>query len=150
MSNNIDILLEQYKIYIQTAENISEKRMNTNKFYITFLSSIITIFFIILKLFKEDFNYQLIFILLSIFGITLSIIWRVNLHSYKQINRAKFKIIHKMEHNLPYRCFEKEWKLLGNGKFLTKYIKLTNIEFFLPYLYAMLFLIVLIYYLFVR
>ncbi len=37
------ILFEQYKLYVQMADNISERRNQTNRFYITLLSGLFTV-----------------------------------------------------------------------------------------------------------
>ncbi len=123
-------LLEQYKLYVEMADRISERRMQTNKFYISLLSGLLALLSILVSMSK--FNQTVIFIIVSLLGIALCILWHINIRSYRQLNSGKFKVIHEMEQYLPFPCYDKEWELLGEGKEKSKYLQLTRVEKYVP------------------
>ena len=129
-----DHLLEQYKLYVEMADRISERRLQTNKFYISLLTGLSTLLSIFISV--KTFNQNVIFIIISLLGITLCILWHTNIWSYRQLNSGKFKVIHEMEHYLPFPCYEKEWKLLEGGKEKNMYLQLTKVERYIPLILA--------------
>jgi len=44
-----DHLLEQYKLYVQTSQQVSEKRQNSNNYLLTLNSSLVTLFVVFLS-----------------------------------------------------------------------------------------------------
>jgi len=124
-------LLEQYKLYVEMADRISERRMQTNKFYISLLSGLLALLSILVSM-DKFFNQTVIFIIVSLLGIALCILWHINIRSYRQLNSGKFKVIHEMEQYLPFPCYDKEWELLGEGKEKSKYLQLTRVEKYIP------------------
>lgn len=111
-------LLEQYKLYVEMADKISERREKTNQFYLSLMS-----LFIILISFIEK-SIIIILFIVSFIGI----LWFLNIQAHKQLNSAKFEIIHKMEHHLPFNCYEEEWDLLKEKR----YLEITKIEQAVP------------------
>jgi hypothetical protein len=136
-------LIEQYKLYVKLTDNTTVQRGNTNKFYITVLSGLLAIlsFFI-----KNNFPNTMILIV-SLLGIFLCYTWYMHIKSYKQLNSGRFKVIHEIEKQLPYCCFQEEWKYLekGNGE---KYTRLTQVEQKVPIYLGLPYLIIAFYYLF--
>ncbi len=138
-----DHLLEQYKLYVEMADKISERRMQTNKFYISILSALLALLSILIS--KDSFNQTLTFAIVSLLGITLSILWYINIKSYRQLNSGKFKVIHEMEQNLPFPCYDREWQILGEGKEKNKYLQLTRVEKYIPLILSIPYIILLLY-----
>ncbi len=135
------ILLEQYRIFVKTADDITMRRLQTNKFYLTILLGLFTIAgFFNKNGITEVLNEQIILILISVIGIALSVIWYVNIESFKLLNSAKFKVIHEMEKDLPCACFDKEWEYRDPQS----YPILTKIEKFLPIMMGIVFFIILL------
>ena len=138
------VLFEEYKLYVQTAENNSNRRQTANNFFLSFNSILIFGISYMVSRAQEP----LLIILLSFVGIIASLLWITTIKSYKQLNTGKFKIIHNLEKHLPYAVFKKEWDYLENGQNKSKYIKLTVVEKGVPYafmvLYVILFLVFLV------
>ena len=136
-------LLEQYKIYVEMMDRISSRRYKSNSFYISLLSGITAFIALIYQFFPNSdlfiSNVSIIFIL--ILSISLCIIWFIHVGSYRQLNNAKFKIIHKMEKKLPYECYKKEWDKIKK-KF---YIKLTVLEQVIPIIFIIIFIVLIIF-----
>ena len=128
------IIFEEYKLYVQTAENNSDRRQTANNFFLSFNSILMSCTGFLVATTKESW-----LILLSLIGIISSILWVTTINSYKQLNSGKFKVIHDLEKHLPYALFKKEWDYLGKGKIKEKYKKLTLIETGVPYTFMILY-----------
>jgi len=137
-------LLEQYKLLVTMADNVSARRAQTNSFYITVLSALLAI----LSLARENIVSEaqnIIFLVVSVLGMVLCIVWKININSYGQLNTGKFKVIHEMEAQLPFACYDREWEFLGAGQDSKKYLQLTKVEQYIPYLLAVPYLLLLVY-----
>ena len=131
-------LLEQYKLYVQMADNISQRRQQANQFYISLLSALIAILAVVIdKDSAELADMRLIILLISVMGIIISTIWNININSYRQLNTGKFKVIHEMEKDLPYPCYDKEWEFLGGGQNSKRYFQLTRVERWIPIIFSL-------------
>ena len=138
------IVSEQYKLYVEMADRVSIRRIESNKFYISILSVLLTLYPIISVLSNK---IKLFYALIPLLGIVLCFIWVINIESYKALNELKFKVIHELEKNLPYRCFDREWEILKEQPKNT-YIRLTYIEKYNPFLFMILYLI--LFYFFIK
>lgn len=136
---NEEFLLEQYKLCVQMADKISSRREKANKFYLTVLSSLLAL----LSIVQANFNglSNEIFLLFSLLGLALCFIWYFNIQTYKKLNSAKFKVINDMENQLPYACFNEEYKHLKQ----TKNARLTNVESKIPILFSVPYFLLFIY-----
>lgn len=135
-----DHLLKQYELYLAAAEKISDRRENANRYFYTLNTGIlISTGFLI----NSDFKSILIIlmlILLSILGVIFSIIFWYLINSYKQLNGGKFKVLHKMEEELPMQPYVDEWIELGEGKDRKKYLPFSHIEIMIPIIFGMIYL----------
>ncbi|MDY0386104.1 MAG: hypothetical protein RBT65_03040 [Methanolobus sp.] len=140
-TENLAIITEQYNIFIEMADRISERRGKANQFYIAALTGLIAIMsFIISCSISEEYQLQII-IICSIFGVLLCIVWWINLQSYGKLNAAKFSVIHDIEEKLPFACYKDEWEYLGNGNDGKKYRQLTKVERFIPIIFSLPFIV---------
>ena len=122
-------LLEQYKIFITSAEKISDRRQTANSFYVTLNTVIITLVSYLHRGQGENLdNYFLI----PLAGVVVSYTWLRLLRSYKDLNTAKFSVIHMIENKLPLNMYDAEWEALGRGKDTKKYRSFTSLEFTIP------------------
>jgi hypothetical protein len=108
-------LFEQYKLYIESAEKISDRRQNANNYFITINTALIAILGLS---FQASFFEVITWArpLLAFVGIIICVIFWYLLRSYKQLNGGKFKIIHQIEQRLPLALYDYEWDILGGGK----------------------------------
>lgn len=135
-------LLEQYKLYVQIIDNTTNQRGITNKFYITVLSALIAV----LSFLISNTLPHIIILTVSLLGLFLCSVWYIHIKSYRQLNSGRFKVIHDMEAQLPFRCFGEEWKHLKKGRG-NDYIRLTKVEQKIPIFLGIPFLMIAIYYL---
>lgn len=141
-----EILLKQYEIFTKTADDITVRRLQTNKFYLAILLGLVTIAGFLHKngMTGTQSDQTIILILISIIGIALSAIWYVNIESYKLLNTAKFKVILEMEKELPCQCFGKEWEYRVGEDESKAYPIFTKIEKFLPIMMGIIYFMVLL------
>ncbi|EKD64442.1 MAG: small integral membrane protein [uncultured bacterium] len=129
-------LFEQYKLYVEMADRVSNRRGLTNIFFATLNTTLLTAIVGFLN------NNDRSVIVLHIAGILICIIWGVLLRSYRNLNTSKFTVIGLLEEKLPASVYwHGEWYALGSGKDFKKYIPLGPIEIYIPIIYAVLFLI---------
>lgn len=141
-------LLEQYKLYVEMADRISTRRVQTNRFYISLLSGLLALLSIVVgRNIFSDFQ-TIAFMAVAILGLVLCALWNVNIRSYRQLNSGKFKVIHEMEQHLPFPCYDKEWEILGEGTEGKTYLQLTRVEQYVPFVLAVPYLLLLIHSLF--
>jgi len=140
-----DHILEQYKLYVETTNRVTDYRIRMNQFYLSLLSALLALLAFVIE--KKTFPKGGIFIILSIalLGIMLCLTWYLNLESYRQLNSGKFSVIIDMEEYLPYKCFKDEWeKYLEKGK-SDNYRRLTRIEKHIPIIMIIPYLILITY-----
>jgi len=138
-------LLEQYKLYVELADRISDRRERTNRFYISLLSVLLALLSIIVGRGILSAFQTALFMTIGILGVGLCVLWNINIRSYRQLNSGKFKVIHEMERNLPFNCYDREWEILKKGKEAKTYLQLTRVEQYVPILLAFPYLILFIY-----
>ena len=126
--------LELYKFYVSSAETIGERRQKNNSFFLTLNTTIIAVISYV-QLGIQSGESSDIYWLISLSGIILSYTWYRLIKSYKDINTAKFKIIHRIEKELPLAVYDAEWDALGRGKNPHLYLEFTKIEMVVPWIF---------------
>ena len=114
---------ENYKIFVESAEKISEKRANLNNIYLTFSLALFS-FISVSKL------NQVYFYILNILGILMSIIWFITIDNYSKRNKVKYEIINEYENKNKLKWFSEEEKrisVLTNLTFLEKLLPIAFI-----------------------
>lgn len=132
------LYMEQYKLYVQMADQVSERRLKANTFYTTLHVSFYGAMWVLLVHEIESIRsaaaidvalLTLPFLLLGV----ICLCWWFNLRSYDQLNGKKFEIVNRMEQNLPEQPWSKEWTLLGEGKkYWRAYYPLSKLERWVP------------------
>ena len=139
--NYKDHLLNQYKIYVEATERISDRRQKANSFFLT-INTILVGFTSYIHIGRKDvieFYY-----LIGIAGMVLCYTWYRLILSYKGLNSGKFKVIQEIEKQLPLSIFYAEWERLGKGKDPKHYRTFTSIEARIPFVFFLLHLLVFI------
>jgi hypothetical protein len=132
-------LFEQYKLYVASAEKISDRRQNANNYFISINTALVTLLGLSFQIkIIESFTWTRA--LLSLVGIIISIIFWYLLRSYKQLNTGKFKVIHEIEKKLPMALYDYEWDILEKGKKKEVYYPFSHVELLIPWVFGLLFL----------
>lgn len=126
-------LFDQYRLYVEMADRISQRRTTANTFFLTANAALLTV----ASGFKNDFGKYMY--LVSAVGIIVSLFWFFCIRSYKQLNSGKFKVIHEIEKKLPLQLFDYEWEILGRGKSFKKYWPLSHVECAVPFIFFALY-----------
>ena len=80
-------------------------------------------------------------IMLLVSGIIVCVVWIFFIRNFRELNRAKFEVINKLEQSLPVSAFSDEWQSLKKSK---KYIEGTKLEKVLPYAFCVLYVVIFI------
>ena len=133
--------LEQYKIYVASAEKISDRRDSANRYFLSINSALLLVGGLMFR-YTEGIGhlFWMLLICLSLLGIVTSWIFYNLLSSYQQLNRAKFKLIQKIEKNLPVELYKTEWQYLQGGGYKT----FSSVEKKIPWLFGCFYAITLI------
>jgi hypothetical protein len=131
-------LLEQYKLYVEMADRISQRRGLTNAFFLTLNTAIFSTIGIFWE-HKLDGNvWWLTFPLIMLLGQCFA--WLYLLRSYRLLNTAKYKVVGELEKRLPASPYwSAEWSALGEGRDWRKYWPLSHIEIWIPLFFAALY-----------
>lgn len=133
--NGSNHFIEQYKIYVELADRISQRRAISNTFFLTFNTTLVAALSGFYKSVPQN-----ILVAMYLAALTIAISWMLLLRSYRNLNTAKFKVIGRLEERLPARIFyEAEWNELGRGKDYSKYIPLSLIETVIPVIYLLIY-----------
>jgi len=136
-------LLEQYKLYVEMADKISERRQSANSFFLSVNTVIVglTTYFTLCGI---SYRSIILFSPISIAGLVICYMWYRLVRSYRDLNTAKFKVIHEIEQKLPLAPYDLEWEKVEGGKNPKFYLPFTHIEIYVPWVFFLLHIFVLI------
>ena len=86
-------ILEQYKIYVQSAENVSSRRIATSRYLLTLSAALLAVYGIQLP----GLNQSYWTLTVPATGMIVSVLWYCLIRSYRNLNDIKFQIIHDLE-----------------------------------------------------
>lgn len=132
-------LLEIYKLHVQLADRVSQRREAANQRYAGLLTALTAFVGALFKFGNRDEFTDIILSIIGTLGVLLSISWCIVINSYRQLNSGKFQTLHDLEKELPYPFFKREWDLLHKGKDRRRYWKLTVVETYLPLIFSLIF-----------
>jgi hypothetical protein len=98
-----DQVIEVYKVMVNSAEKVSDRRQVTNNFYGTLSSAIIAAIGLAFNA-----REQSVLAYLFTVGLVSATAWLLHLWKFTQLNSAKFKLILELEKSLPFQPFTKE------------------------------------------
>lgn len=132
----IEHLLEQYKVYINATEKISDRRQKTNEFFLGLNTALVALLGFVASRSEQ---ITTLLVLAAIAGITMCYLWYRIIVSYKGLNGGKFKVIHAIEARLPLALYDTEWEMLGRGKNRKIYWPFTHIELWVPWIFIIIY-----------
>jgi hypothetical protein len=130
--------LELYKLMIDSSESLIQRRQKTNAFFITVIGTLLAIAGLMVK--SGALHSGTIWILygFSIVGLLLCNSWRNLIDNYGKLNKAKFHVILRLEHDLDAQIYGAEWVSLGKGLRPRKYRSFTSTEKNVPLYFGLL------------
>ena len=125
-----EIILAEWQTCVQMADSVSRRRDTTNHLFLTLNLAILAT-----SLWGLDEYISLVF------GFFLCLLWITFIIDYKNLNKAKFEIICKLEEHLPVTPFKSELEKIQKHN---QYKELTSLEVFIPSIFAFLYAITLV------
>jgi hypothetical protein len=124
--------LEIYKLHVQMADNVSNRRQSANSFFLTVNTAIIGVTGYVGGT-AEKWNW-----IIGLMGLVLCFAWYRLIRAYQDLNSGKFKVLHEIEKGLPLSPYDAEWEALGRGRDPSLYLPVTHIERTVPAIIAVL------------
>ena len=136
--------LEIYKLHVEMADRVSQRREGANRLYVALLSAMMLLMVAVLR-FGVDMTVipvEYVVAVLMAAVLSLSASWFIVIRSYRQLNTGKFVILSQLEEKLPFAFYKLEWQNLGEGRDRSSYWQLTVVETSLPIVFAFLSVVV--------
>ena len=128
------VLLDQYKLYVEMADRISARRQNANTFALSINTALIALVGYVQTqdsmALKEGFFWSV-----AVAGLILNFVWYRMVRSYRDLNTAKYLVIHEIEKRLVISPYDAEWEAVGRGKDRKLYLPFTHIEIWIPWIF---------------
>lgn len=102
-------LLDIYKLHAELADRVSQRRQAANRQYVSLHVGLLLLVAAILRFGFGEIPAAVVIGVLGLFGVALSLAWIVEIRSYRQLNREKFRVLHQLESHLPFQFFRMEW-----------------------------------------
>ena len=134
-----DELLAIYKLHAGIADRSSQTREGANRLSVSLLVGLVVFLAVLLRFGVGEVPLKIVLCAVGAVGALLSVSWYVVIRSYRQLNTGKFNALHELEGKLAYPFFKREWELLAEGKDISRYWKLTNVEVGLPCIFFVFF-----------
>jgi|ERR1035441_2187373 hypothetical protein len=136
-------VMEQYKLYVEMTDRVSARRAATNTFFLLVNSSI---FAALGALNRSPSGGASAVLVVAVAALLLECgAWYWILRSYQQLSSAKFRVIGALEERLPAGpWFRAEWTAVGGGQDRSRYWPITRIEQWVPVLFALAYVILLV------
>ncbi|MGR3939585.1 RipA family octameric membrane protein [Streptomyces sp. BRA346] len=131
------LILEQYKLYVEMADRISARRGLANSFFLTLnLAAVSVIASVASRVTDEAGIFVPAVALIIMCG--QCIVWFCALRSYRLLNKAKYAVIEVLEERLPARAYSKgEWHAVVRSGQHGRYLRLTTAEQIMPLLFSL-------------
>ena len=126
-------LLEQYKLYAQSADNVSARRVSSGRYLLTINAALVAAYG-----FQAASSGQgLLALPVALAGIVISVLSFHIIKSLRNLNRVKYEVIHELENHLPADLYAYEWQLLEEGRGKV-YRPVSHIEVWIPIVFLVL------------
>jgi hypothetical protein len=137
-----------YKLAVEMADRVSARRALANSFFVgvhTVITALVGVLHPLAPALPSETGRPFPFasLLAAAAGATLAVAWWVMLRSYRDLNRAKFTVINKLEERLPVRIFTDEWAVLKPPQVKSwrgRYTELGQVERLVPVVFFLLYL----------
>lgn len=134
-----DHLLEQYKLFVNSAENVSLRRITSNRYLLAISAGLVALYGAQAAT-LDDGYWMLLF---PIIGVASACLWIQIINSHSRLNQIKFELIHELEQHLPAILFEEEWSRIKRGQGPT-YKEVTTIERAIPFTFVCVHVVILV------
>jgi hypothetical protein len=130
-------LLDQYKLYVEMADRISQRRTAANSYFLSVNSALLA--FVGYLTSKDSTEYLW---LLAVAGAALTLLWHSIILSYRNLNTAKWGVVHEIEKRLPISPYDAEWEAVERGNNSKLYRPISHVESGVPWVFLFLHVVV--------
>lgn len=127
-------LLEQYKLYVESAQKVTDRRITTGNYLLTVNSFLLTVFGVASS--QHVGGAWLAIVPLA--GLLVSFTWYSLVVFYRNLGARKYKVIHQLESFLPVAPFRCEWHSTHDEK--GRHTGVTHLERVIPLTFAAIYL----------
>ena len=131
-------LLDQYKLYVEMADRISQRRQIANTFFLTVSTALVSFMGVTFPSGTEVRELAW-YIIVGLAGVILALTWYRLIRSYRDLNAVKFGVIQEIEAFLPLMPYKAEWEAVGRGDEPKLYLPFTHIETRVPWIFMVLY-----------
>lgn len=141
-------LLDIYRLAVEMADRVSARRTTANNFFLALHGSLAAVVALLgiqpgAAAAQGAGSHNVVpTIVIGVAGILLCASWWLGLRSYRDLNSAKFKVINKLEEQLPARIFTEEWQHLKRDEiswWRGRYAEQGTVERVVPFIFAALY-----------
>ena len=133
-------LLEQYKLFVESAQKVTDRRITTGNYLLTVNSFLLTVFGVASSQHLGGFWLAII----PVAGLLVSFTWYSLVVFYRNLGARKYKVIHELESFLPVAPFRCEW-LSTHYEEAKRRAGVTHLERVIPLTFAAIYLVLLLY-----
>ena len=133
-----EAILELYKVYLEMADRVSQRRQSSNSFYL----SINTVFLTGFAFFGASSGQPIAVITVCILGFAMCLMWSRSISSYSDLNSGKFSILNAIEEMLPIAPYSEEWEVLERGTNRKRFRPFHKVERAVPVIFSALYLMI--------
>jgi hypothetical protein len=130
-------LLDQYRLYVEMADRISQRRTAANTYFLSVNSAILAFVGYLTTSSSPEYMW-----LLALAGCMLTLFWYNVVVSYRNLNSAKWRVVQDIEKRLPISPYDAEWDAVQRGTNPNLYRPISHIEAWVPWVFLLLHLIV--------
>jgi hypothetical protein len=141
MADSEDPRLKIFKLYLATAEKVSDRRAKANSWMLSVNSAIVGLYGYLQagKMMVDASQKEIWLWAIPAAGAIVCIAWAALLASYRKLNRAKFAVLTKLEADMQFAPFTREEEYLKSDK----RVPLSRIELWVPGCFCLLYAIML-------
>lgn len=133
IGESTEVILAQWQTCIEMANAVSERRDTMNNLFVSLNLAIIA---------AVSLMWDAKTVVLLASGIIVCVVWILFIRNFRELNKAKFEVINKLEKHLPIPAFSDEWQSLKRSK---RYIEGTNLEKLFPIAFCVLYIGILVF-----
>lgn len=137
-----DRLLEIYKLHVNVANDISNRRVSVNRHFTFVISGLIVAFVALLSVEEGSAGKQLMnkfqyfvdgcIIAVGGVGMVISIIWWLSVNTYLNANSVRYAVMKELEARLEFQFMGRAWELMGPSYKTKSYKDVAIVELILP------------------
>lgn len=133
--DDLEVVFEQYKLYVEMADRVSSRRGLANTFFLTLNSAILTAIGVAWN--QRPDAPAAVAAVPAVVLVVQCFVWFWTVRSYRQLNSGKWAVVGALETLLPTSpWWGAEWRALGEGRDPGRYWPITHIEQWVPLLFA--------------